>query len=184
MYLQGLRPGRDHNADDRKACQTGRCNHPNDPLLRGNRLSPAADRTESGQRDYGTDDLEHPTFIQRRRDFFFEIKQVRLLAGLLITAEKDCREVGHVACDHLGEVQARRIELKAAERSLQSFVLQCDAVCPFDKLNAVRSSMLVWGGMTFQVTRDRLLYLSLSHIRWPMTPFMISAARNTSSLSR
>lgn len=92
-------------------------------------LLPAADRSESGQRIYGTDDLERLTFIRRCRDFGFGIEQVRLLAGLSISANKDCREVGDIARGHLGEVQAKLAELKALERSLQRFVMQCDSVC-------------------------------------------------------
>ena len=92
-------------------------------------LLPPADRSESGQRIYGSDDLERLTFIRRCRDFGFGIEQVRLLAGLSISADKDCREVGNIARGHLGEVQAKLTELKALERSLQRFVAQCDAVC-------------------------------------------------------
>ncbi|ODT64885.1 MAG: MerR family transcriptional regulator [Pelagibacterium sp. SCN 63-23] len=92
-------------------------------------LLPPADRSGSGQRIYGSDDVERLTFIRRCRDFGFGIEQVRLLAGLSISADKDCREVGDIARGHLGEVQFKLAELKALERSLQRFVAQCDAVC-------------------------------------------------------
>jgi MerR family copper efflux transcriptional regulator len=92
-------------------------------------LLPAADRSESGQRVYGADDLERLTFIRRCRDFGFGIDQVRLLAGLSISADKDCREVGDLARAHLKEVQTKLAELKALERSMQRFVAQCDSVC-------------------------------------------------------
>ena len=92
-------------------------------------LLPAADRSESRQRVYGADDLERLTFIRRCRDFGFGIDQVRLLAGLSISADKDCREVGNIARGHLQEVQAKLAELKALERSMQRFVAQCDSVC-------------------------------------------------------
>ncbi len=92
-------------------------------------LLPSADRTPSGQRAYGAEDLERLTFIRRCRDFGFSIDQVRLLAGLSISAEQDCREVGDIARGHLVEVQSKLAELKALERSLQGFVAQCDAVC-------------------------------------------------------
>lgn len=92
-------------------------------------LLPTADRSESGQRVYGAEDLERLTFIRRCRDFGFGIEQVRLLAGLSISADKDCREVGDIARGHLGEVQAKLAELQQLEHSLQRFVAQCDAVC-------------------------------------------------------
>ncbi|HTO28984.1 MAG TPA: MerR family transcriptional regulator, partial [Devosia sp.] len=76
-------------------------------------LLPVADRSESGQRIYGADDLERLTFIRRCRDFGFGIDQVRLLAGLSISADRDCREVGDIARGHLSEVQAKLAELNA-----------------------------------------------------------------------
>jgi MerR family copper efflux transcriptional regulator len=92
-------------------------------------LLPTADRTDSGQRVYGASDLERLTFIRRCRDFGFGIEQVRVLAGLSTSADRDCREVGQIARVHLSEVQTKLAELKALERSLQRFVAQCDAVC-------------------------------------------------------
>lgn len=92
-------------------------------------LLPEAERTASGQRAYGAEDLERLTFIRRCRDFGFSIDQVRVLAGLSISPDKDCREVGDIARGHLKEVQEKMAELKALERSLQRFVAECDAVC-------------------------------------------------------
>lgn len=92
-------------------------------------LLPEADRTSAGQRSYGADDLQRLVFIRRCRDFGFSIDQVRFLAGLSISADKDCREVGDIARGHLREVQGKLAELQALERSLQGFVAECDAVC-------------------------------------------------------
>jgi DNA-binding transcriptional MerR regulator len=92
-------------------------------------LLPAADRTVSGQRSYGVEDLERLTFIRRCRDFGFSIDQVRLLASLAISSDKDCREVGDIARVHLKQVQGKLAELRGLERSLKGFIAQCDAVC-------------------------------------------------------
>lgn len=92
-------------------------------------LLPQADRTASGQRYYDIEDLERLRFIRRCRDFGFSINQVRLLAGLSISPDKDCREVGDIAQVHLKEVQDKLAELKALEDNLQRFVTQCEAVC-------------------------------------------------------
>lgn len=92
-------------------------------------LLPEADRTSAGQRSYGADDLQRLVFIRRCRDFGFSIDQVRFLAGLSISADKDCREVGDIARGHLKQVQGKLAELQALERSLQGFVAECDAVC-------------------------------------------------------
>ena len=92
-------------------------------------LLPKADRTASGQRSYGAEDLDRLTFIRRCRDFGFSIDPVRLLAGLSISPDKDCSEVGNIAKGHLKEVRQKMAELEALERSLQRFVAQCDAAC-------------------------------------------------------
>jgi len=92
-------------------------------------LLPAADRTASGQRAYGSEDLGRLIFIRRCRDFGFSIGQVRLLAGLSISPDKDCSAVGDIARAHLQQVQDKLAELRALEHSLQRFVDQCDAVC-------------------------------------------------------
>lgn len=92
-------------------------------------LLPPAGRSAAGQRIYEERDLERLTFIRRCRDFGFSIDQVRVLAGLSISADKDCRAVRDMAHTHLGEVQAKLRELKALEASLEMFAEQCDTIC-------------------------------------------------------
>lgn len=92
-------------------------------------LLPPAGRSASGQRVYEESDLERLTFIRRCRDFGFSIDQVRLLAGLSISPDRDCTEVRDIAAAHLGEVRDKLVELHALEKSLQGFVEQCDAAC-------------------------------------------------------
>lgn len=92
-------------------------------------LLPKAGRSASGQRVYDETDLERLTFIRRCRDFGFSIEQVRLLAGLSISPDRDCSEVRDVAKAHLGDVRAKLAELRALEKSLEGFVDQCEAAC-------------------------------------------------------
>lgn len=92
-------------------------------------LLPKAGRSASGQRMYDDTDLERLTFIRRCRDFGFSIDQVRLLAGLSISPDRDCSEVRDVAKAHLGDVRAKLAELHALEASLEEFVEQCDVAC-------------------------------------------------------
>jgi DNA-binding transcriptional MerR regulator len=92
-------------------------------------LLPAAGRTAAGQRVYDGSDVERLTFIRRCRDFGFSIEQVRLLAGLSISADRDCVEVRDVAKTHLGDVRGKLQELRALEKSLESFVSQCEEAC-------------------------------------------------------
>lgn len=92
-------------------------------------LLPAAGRTAAGQRVYDGGDVERLTFIRRCRDFGFSIEQVRTLVGLSISADKDCAAVREIAQGHLEQVRTKLDELKALERSLEAFVVQCDTVC-------------------------------------------------------
>ncbi len=92
-------------------------------------LLPAAGRTAAGQRVYDGSDVERLTFIRRCRDFGFSIEQVRALVGLSISTDRDCAPVRDIAKGHLEEVRTKLDELKALERSLETFVVQCDTVC-------------------------------------------------------
>lgn len=92
-------------------------------------LLPKPDRNPSGQRIYDDSDVEHLTFIRRCRDFGFSIDQVRLLASLSISPDRDCAEVRDIAHAHLTDVRAKLAELKALEQNLSGFVDQCDAAC-------------------------------------------------------
>jgi DNA-binding transcriptional MerR regulator len=92
-------------------------------------LLPLAGRSTSGQRTYDRDDVARITFIKRCRDFGFSIDQVRQLAGLSISRDKDCAGVREVARLHLDEVRERLAALKELERSLGSFVAACDSAC-------------------------------------------------------
>jgi DNA-binding transcriptional MerR regulator len=92
-------------------------------------LLPKAGRSAAGQRIYAESDLERLTFIRRCRDFGFSIDQVRVLAGLSISAEQDCSQVRDMAHAHLGEVRQKLVELKALEASLEAFANRCDTAC-------------------------------------------------------
>lgn len=92
-------------------------------------LLPKAGRSAAGQRIYAESELQRLTFIRRCRDFGFSIDQVRVLAGLSISPDRDCREVRDMAHAHLNAVRAKMEELKALEASLASFAVQCDTAC-------------------------------------------------------
>ena len=78
---------------------------------------------------YEETDLERLTFIRRGRDFGFSIDEVRELAGLSISTDRDCSEVRYLAHVHLAEVRAKLPKLKALEASLEAFAKQCDTAC-------------------------------------------------------
>lgn len=92
-------------------------------------LIPAPGRTGRGQRVYQDTDVERLTLIRRCRDFGFSIDQTRQLLGLSISTNQDCVGVRDIAQARLDEVRGKLVELHALERTLKSFVTQCDAVC-------------------------------------------------------
>lgn len=92
-------------------------------------LLPTPNRSASGQRAYDETDVERLTFIRRCRDFGFPIEQVKLLSGLSISPDRDCIEARDIARDHLADVRAKLIELRALERNLKVFVDRCEEGC-------------------------------------------------------
>lgn len=92
-------------------------------------LLPPPDRQEGNQRRYADEDVLRLTFIRRCREFGFSIDQVRALAPLVADRSRSCTEARELAHDHLLNLRAKLRELKALERSIASFVDQCDAEC-------------------------------------------------------
>lgn len=92
-------------------------------------LLPKAGRSASGQRVYDGTDLQRLTFIRRCRNFGFPIEQVKLLAGLSISPDRDCIEARDIASAHLADVRAKLAELRALEKNLEGFVDQCEVAC-------------------------------------------------------
>lgn len=92
-------------------------------------LIPRASRSPGGQRAYDETDIERLTFIRRCRDFGFSIDQVRLLADLSVSSDRDCAEVGDIARAHLDEVRRKLAELRELEKSLKVFVDRCETLC-------------------------------------------------------
>jgi DNA-binding transcriptional MerR regulator len=88
-----------------------------------------ADRQAGGQRVYGDDDAKRLTFIRRCRDFGFSIEQVRSFVALVQNPQSSCMHARDMAEAHLATVRAKLAELRALERSIAAFVVNCDASC-------------------------------------------------------
>ena len=110
-------------------------------------LLPPAGRREGGQRRYAEDDVKRLTLIRRCRAFGFPIAQVRDLVLLMQDRDRSCAEARDIARNHLAEVRAKLVELKALELSIAGFVESCEASCAggpgpdcviFDDLSAPR----------------------------------------------
>lgn len=92
-------------------------------------LLPKAARTLSGQRIYAKADLKRVIFIKWCRDIGFSLAQVRKLAGLSVSASRDCSEVGEIANEHLGEVRQKIAELQKLETTLRKLIDKCEGGC-------------------------------------------------------
>ena len=88
-----------------------------------------AARQAGGQRLYSPDDIKRLTFIRRCRDFDFSIAQVRVLVSLVQDPTSTCMTARDLAAGHLTSVRMKMRELKALERSLVSFVHDCETAC-------------------------------------------------------
>jgi DNA-binding transcriptional MerR regulator len=92
-------------------------------------LLPPAKRREGGQRRYGEDDVKRLTFIRRCRDFGLSVEQVRRLAMVVQDPGRSCIEARDLAKHHLDAIRAKLHELKVLERTIASFVQNCDRRC-------------------------------------------------------
>jgi DNA-binding transcriptional MerR regulator len=88
-----------------------------------------ADRQAGGQRVYDDADVKRLTFIRRCRDFGFPIEQVRSFVGLVQDPQSSCVHARNLAEAHLATVRVKLAELKALERSIAAFVVNCDSSC-------------------------------------------------------
>ena len=91
-------------------------------------LRPAL-RQDGGQRVYGPRDVEQLTFIRRCREFGFSIEQVRSLVAVMQDPRRSCTDAKDLAQAHLEDVRSKMEELRALERSLESFVDCCLTSC-------------------------------------------------------
>ena len=87
----------------------------------------SADRQAGGQRVYGDEDVRRLTFIRRCREFGFPIEAVRSLVVVLYDPRSSCMEARDLAQQHLVGVRRKIADLKTLERSLTTFVADCDA---------------------------------------------------------
>ena len=93
------------------------------------KLIPPARRSAAGHRHYTREDVDRLTFIRRCRDFGFGLDQIRCLASLSLSPDRDCVEVRDIAAEHLAAVREKVTELRSLERQLQEFVETCNAAC-------------------------------------------------------
>jgi len=71
------------------------------------------DRSASGQRLYGSGDVERLSFVRHARDLGFSMDAIKDLIGLQTEPNQDCLAVDTIAQKQLLEVQKRLAQLEA-----------------------------------------------------------------------
>lgn len=82
-------------------------------------------RTESGRRLYGPQELRRLCFIRHARQLGFELDQIRTLLDLADHPERPCAGADAIARDNLTAVQARLVQLRALEKELKRMLSAC-----------------------------------------------------------
>jgi Cu(I)-responsive transcriptional regulator len=88
-------------------------------------LLPAAQRTDSGYRQYGDTDVQTLRFIRHARGLGFSLQTVGQLVGLWHDRERPSREVKALALEHIQALDEKAKELLAMKAALEHLVHGC-----------------------------------------------------------
>ena len=88
-------------------------------------LLPEPNRSEGGQRIYGTDTRDRLNFIRHARELGFSLDDIRELMTLSDNPDQSCEAVDAIAKRQLGEVTNRIARLTALQTELRRMVDQC-----------------------------------------------------------
>jgi len=88
-------------------------------------LIPAADRKDSGYRDYSATDVHVLRFIRRARDLGFSMDEIAQLLGLWQDKARASSQVKQIAQKHIDNLAERIAAMQAMQRSLQTLVGCC-----------------------------------------------------------
>ena len=88
-------------------------------------LLPAADRRDSGYRDYGEDDLHRLRFVRRARELGFSMHDIGELLALWSDRNRSTEEVRVVTRRHVAELEAQAVKIQEMVGTLRGLVAQC-----------------------------------------------------------
>ena len=88
-------------------------------------LIPAADRKDSGYRDYSDTDVHMLRFIRRARDLGFSVGGIAELLGLWRDRSRHSAEVKRLAEAHVAELRRKARELEAMAATLETLSNAC-----------------------------------------------------------
>jgi MerR family copper efflux transcriptional regulator len=89
-------------------------------------LVPAADRRDSGYRDYGPKDLHRLRFIRHARDLNFSMEQIRALLRLWSDQHRSNADVKAIALGHIAELEQRARQLQEMADALRVLAGSCE----------------------------------------------------------
>jgi MerR family transcriptional regulator, copper efflux regulator len=88
-------------------------------------LLPAADRTDSGYRQYSAQDLHRLAFIKRSRDLGFSLAEVSQLLTLWQDRQRASADVKALAASHIAELERKISELSSLRDTLTELMDSC-----------------------------------------------------------
>jgi MerR family transcriptional regulator, copper efflux regulator len=88
-------------------------------------LLPPAERRENAYRDYGEREIHELRFIRRARRLGFSIAEIGALLALWRDRGRPSREVKRIAEAHIGDLEARIVEIQAMANTLRELVAAC-----------------------------------------------------------
>ncbi|MEO8058851.1 MAG: Cu(I)-responsive transcriptional regulator [Burkholderiales bacterium] len=88
-------------------------------------LTPAANRTESGYRQYSEAEVHSLRFIRHARDLGFSIAQIGELVGLWQNRRRSSSRVKALALAHVAELESKLAKLQAMKDTLQHLAHCC-----------------------------------------------------------
>lgn len=88
-------------------------------------LLPAVQRSESGYRQYGEQQVHTLRFIKRARDLGFSMPEIAELLKLWQNKRRPSSQVKRIAAVHVADLNQRIAELTAMRRTLQHLVDCC-----------------------------------------------------------
>lgn len=88
-------------------------------------LLPAADRSDSGYRQYNAQDLHRLAFIKRSRDLGFSLAEVSQLLALWQDRQRASADVKALAATHITELERKISELSSLRDTLRVLMNSC-----------------------------------------------------------
>ena len=88
-------------------------------------LIPAAQRTDSGYRDYSEKDVHMLGFVRRARDLGFSVEVIGELLGLWTDHSRRSADVRQLAEGHLSNLRRKIEELESMSHTLETLIEAC-----------------------------------------------------------